>query len=111
MLLLRYRVPKIARHAAWGHMNDYDLETQSPWSRLIELLPVHDHAYRNCNQRPIVEYALQRSLGPNSNLAVDLSLRTNAFSPLPFNAAVETQWINGTHYVNLADTLLRENDR
>jgi hypothetical protein len=29
MLLWRYRVPKIARHAALGHMNDYDLENQS----------------------------------------------------------------------------------
>src|ERR1700752_4367751 len=27
--LSRYRVPKIAQHAAFGHMNDYDLETQS----------------------------------------------------------------------------------
>src|SRR6266853_4824907 len=26
---LRCRVPKIARHAALGHMNDYDLENQS----------------------------------------------------------------------------------
>src|SRR6266852_2965428 len=29
MPLLRCRVPKIARHAALGHMNDYDLENQS----------------------------------------------------------------------------------
>jgi hypothetical protein len=29
MPLSRYRVPKIARHAASGHMNDCDLETQS----------------------------------------------------------------------------------
>ncbi len=27
--LSHYRVPKIAQHAAFGHMNDYDLETQS----------------------------------------------------------------------------------
>jgi len=27
--LWRYRVPKIARHAALGHMNDYDSESQS----------------------------------------------------------------------------------
>jgi hypothetical protein len=27
--LSRYRVPKIAQHAAFGHMSDYDLETQS----------------------------------------------------------------------------------
>jgi hypothetical protein len=34
MPLSRYRVPKIARHAAFGHMNDYDLETQScGWDR------------------------------------------------------------------------------
>src|SRR3954451_6908831 len=29
MPLSRYRVPKIARHAAFDHMNDCDLETQS----------------------------------------------------------------------------------
>jgi hypothetical protein len=29
MPLSRYRVPKIARHAASGHTNDYDLENQS----------------------------------------------------------------------------------
>jgi hypothetical protein len=29
MPLLRYRVPKIARHAALRHMSDYDLENQS----------------------------------------------------------------------------------
>jgi transposase len=35
--LSRYRVPKIAQHAAFGHMNDYDLETQScGW--VVELL-------------------------------------------------------------------------
>jgi hypothetical protein len=52
---------------------------------------------RDCNQRLIVEYALHRSLGPDNNLAVDLFLRINAFSPLPFNAAVDAQWIYGTH--------------
>jgi hypothetical protein len=68
------------------------------WSRLIKLSPVHDRSYRDWNQRTvIVEYALQRSLGPNNNLAVDLSLRINAFSPLPFNAAVDAQRIYGTH--------------
>ena len=82
------------------------------WSRLIKLPPVHDRSCRDWNQRTvIVEYALPRSLGTNNNLTVDLSQRISAFSPLPFNAAVETQWINGTHWVNLADTLLRENDR
>jgi hypothetical protein len=29
MPLSRYRIPKIARHAAFGHMNGYDLEIQS----------------------------------------------------------------------------------
>ena len=29
MPLSRCRIPKIARHAAFGHMNDYDLEIQS----------------------------------------------------------------------------------
>jgi hypothetical protein len=51
----------------------------------------------------IVECALQRSLGPNNNLAVYLSQRINAFSPLPFNAAVDAQRVYGK--VNLADTL------
>jgi hypothetical protein len=78
-------------------MNDYDLENQSR-GRLIKLSPVHDRSYRGCNQRiVVVEYALQRSLGPNNNLAVDLCYRINAFSPLPFNAAVDAQWIYGTH--------------
>jgi hypothetical protein len=72
MPLLRYRVPKTARHAALGHMNDYDLENQSR-GRLIKLSPVHDCSYRDWNQRVvIVEYALRCSLGPNKNLAVDL---------------------------------------
>jgi hypothetical protein len=44
------------------------------WSRLIKLSPVHDRSYRDWNQRTvIVEYALQRSLGANNNLTVDLS--------------------------------------
>jgi len=68
------------------------------WSRLIKLSPVHHRSYRDSYQRTvIVEYALQRSLGPNNNLAVDLSQRINAFSPLPFNAAVDAQRIYGTH--------------
>ena len=34
MPLSRYRIPKIARHAAFGHMNDYDLEIRScDWVR------------------------------------------------------------------------------
>ena len=68
------------------------------WSRLIKLPPIHEGPCRDWNQRTvIVEYALPRSLGTNNNLTVDLSQRISAFSPLPFNAAVETQWINGTH--------------
>jgi len=73
MPLWRYRVPKIARHAALSHMNDYDLENQSLWSRLIKLPPVHDRSYRDWNQRIVIyKHALQRSLGPNNNLAADL---------------------------------------
>jgi hypothetical protein len=68
------------------------------WSRLIKSPPLHDRSSRDWNQRAVVvEYALPRSLGTNSNLTLDLSQRISAFSPLPFNAAVETQWINGTH--------------
>jgi hypothetical protein len=68
------------------------------WSRLIKLSPVHDRSYRNWNQRTvIVEYALERSLGPNNNLAVDLSQQINTISPLPLNAAMDAQWIYGTH--------------
>jgi hypothetical protein len=68
------------------------------WLRLIKLSTVHHRSYRDSNQRTvIVEYALQRSLGPNNNLAVYLSQRINAFSPLPFNPAVDAQRIFGTH--------------
>jgi hypothetical protein len=68
------------------------------WLRLINTSPVHDPSYRDWNQRTlIVEYALQSSLGRNNNLAVDLSYRFNAFSPLPFNAAMDAQRIFGTH--------------
>ena len=82
------------------------------WSRRIKLSPVHDRSYRDWSQRSvIVEYAVQRSLCPNNNLAVDLCWRINAFSPLPFNSAVDAQRIYGTHRVNLAGTLLRENSR
>ena len=98
MPLWRYRVPKIARHAALSHMNDYDLENQSLWSRLIKLSPVDDRSYRDWNQRTvIVENALPRSLGANNNLTVNLSQRISAFSPLPFNAAVDAQWVYGAH--------------
>jgi hypothetical protein len=62
------------------------------WSGPIKLSPVHDRSYGGRTERtPIVEYALQQ--------------RINAFSPSPFNAAVDAQRISGTHYVNLADTL------
>ena len=68
------------------------------WSRPIKLSPVHGSFYRHWNHRiVIVEYALQRSFGLNNNLAVDLSQRINAFCPLPINAAVDAQRIDGTH--------------
>jgi hypothetical protein len=71
MPLWRYRVSKIARHAASSHMNDYDFKNQSR-GRLIKLSPVQDRAYRDWNQRIVIaEYALQRSLDPNNNLVVD----------------------------------------
>jgi hypothetical protein len=78
-----------------SHMNDYDLENQSLRSRLIKLPPVYDRSYRDRNQRTvIVEGALKRSLGRSNNLATQ---RINALNPLSFNAAVDTQWIYGTH--------------
>jgi hypothetical protein len=46
---------------------------------------------------------LQRSLGRKSNLATDLSQRFNAFSPLSFYAAMDAQWMLGTHRVYLAE--------
>ena len=68
------------------------------WSRLIKLPPVRERSYRDWNQRTvIVEYVLQRSLGRNNNLAVDLSERLDAFSPLLFDAAMDAQWIHGAH--------------
>jgi hypothetical protein len=33
------------------------------WLTPIKLYPVHDHSYRNWNQRAVIEYALKRSLG------------------------------------------------
>ena len=103
---LRYRVPKIVRHAAFGRMNDYDLENQSR-GRLIGLSMVrHDCSWRNRNRRIVAgQFALQHCFCSNTSLVPDLSLRFDAFSPLPFNAAVEAQWIYGTHWVNLAATL------
>jgi hypothetical protein len=74
------------------------------WSRPIKSPPVNDRSYWGWNERTvIVEYALQRSLGRNNNLAVDLSWRLNAFSPLPFNPAMDAQRIYGAHWVNLTD--------
>jgi hypothetical protein len=78
------------------------------WYRLIESSPIHDRCCRDWNQRTaIVERVLQRPLGRNNNLAVECFKRLNAFSPLAFNGAMDAQRIYGTHYVNLADALLR----
>jgi hypothetical protein len=78
------------------------------WYRLIKSSPIHDRSYRDWNQRTgIVERVLQRPLGHNNNLVVECFKQLNAFSPLPFNAAMDAQRIHGTHYVNLADALLR----
>jgi hypothetical protein len=39
------------------------------WSRLTKLPPVHVRSYRDWNEQiVIVEYTLQRLLGPNNNL-------------------------------------------
>ena len=68
------------------------------WSRLIKLPPVRERSYWDWNQRTvIVEYVLQRSRSRNENLAVDLSERLDALSPLLFDAAMDTQWIHGAH--------------
>ena len=78
------------------------------WYRLIKSSPIHDRSYRDWNQRTaIVERVLERPLGHNNNLVVECFKQLNAFSPLPFNAAMDAQRIHGTHYVNLADALLR----
>ena len=78
------------------------------WYKLIKSSPIHDRSYRDWNQRTaIVERVLQRPLGRNNNLAVECFKRLNAFSPLPFNAPMDDQRIYGTHYVNLAEALLR----
>src|ERR1700704_4637802 len=77
------------------------------WYRLIKSSPIHDRSYRDWNQRTaIVERVLQRPLGHNNNLVVECFKQLNAFSPLPFNAAMDAQRIHGTHYVDLADALL-----
>jgi hypothetical protein len=65
---------------------------------LIKLSPICDRSDRDWTRRiVIVEYGLRRSLGSSNNLAVGLSWLINAFSPLPFNATVDAQWINGAH--------------
>jgi len=55
----------------------------------------------------MIEHALQRSFGLGNDLAEDLSQRLDAFSPLPFNAAMDARPIFRTHWVNLTDTLPR----
>jgi len=98
MPLLHYRVPKIARRAALSHMNDYDSGNQSRGGRPIKSPPVRQRFYRDWNQRTvIVEHVLQRPLGRNKNVAVDLSERLDAFSPLLFDAAMDAQWIYRAH--------------
>lgn len=68
------------------------------WLRLIKLPPVRERSVRNWNQRAvIVQYVLQRSLNRNRNSAVNLSERLDAFSPLLFDVAMDTQWIYGAH--------------
>ena len=75
----------------------------------IKPSPVHNRAYWNRKQRTfIVEYEPQRSLGRDSDFAADLSQHFSAFSPLPFNAPVDAQWIRGPHLVNLADGKILE---
>jgi hypothetical protein len=69
MPLWRYRVPKIARRAASGHMNGYDLENRSSWLTLITPSPVRDRSYRDWNHRTLDEHALQHSLGRNDDSA------------------------------------------
>jgi hypothetical protein len=56
----------------------------------------------------IVECALQHSLCRNSNLSEDLPERLDSSCPLPLDAATEIQGQYVTHWVNLADTLLRD---
>jgi hypothetical protein len=63
-------------------------------NHVVDMLsPVHDCAYRGCNQSIIiVGYASQRFLGPCNNLAAGSSYRVDALGPLPFDAAVDAQW-------------------
>jgi hypothetical protein len=100
----RCRVPKIARRAASDHMNDYGWENRSLRSRPVKPSPIRD-PYRNRNQWAVlVQDALQRPLGGVDNSAAE---RLEARSPLPFNTAMDTRAVFGTHWVNLADTLPR----
>jgi hypothetical protein len=58
---------------------------------------IHDPD-RDWNQQAvIVECALQCQLGRRSDLAADPSQRIDAFSPPPFNAAMEAQGIQTAH--------------
>jgi len=45
----------------------------------------------------IVEHATQRSRGRSNHPGLDLSERSDAVSPLPFDAAAEAQWMDRTH--------------
>jgi hypothetical protein len=68
------------------------------WSGLIKLSPFHDCVYRDCDHSSvIVGHALRRSLGPNNNRATGSSYRVDALGPLPFNSAVDAQWIDCAH--------------
>jgi hypothetical protein len=66
-LLLRYRVPKIERHAAFGRMTDCDLENQS--RKLITSRPFRHRSGRGRNQRTVMlGCRLQRSFRRKNNL-------------------------------------------
>ena len=80
-----------------SHKNGYDLGKSITWSRKVRLTRVYDASHWNWNQRAVNGCALQGSLGRRANQAADLSQRFYAFGPLPFNAAMDAQWIYGTH--------------
>lgn len=93
MLRWRYRVPKIERRAALGHMTGYDWENRSLGLRPVKPSPVRG-PHRDRNQRAfVVEKALQDSPGGSDNSAAQ------RFGPMG------TQLVSGTHQVILADTL------
>jgi hypothetical protein len=59
---------------------------------------LHDRSYCDWNQQTFsAESASQCSFGHVNNVGADLLERFHTFSPLPFNAAVDAQWIYGTH--------------